>query len=211
MDGNWISALIAKTLIEQQEKSPTAGLTKSVVYNFPGSRVISNTILENGGAAIPSKMGHTFIKKEMEHYKSIFGCEHSGHFYYGIFGGFDSGVLTLAAILNILLSSGKTFSELLQPYNSLYFWSGELNYPRDPNLQITDFETKLHEAFPDAHYSELDGISLFYPDWKLNIRFSNTEPLVRISIETVGTNKIAEKQKVIQGLFNLPDIAASSH
>ena len=57
----------------------------------------------------------------------------------------------------------------------------------------------------------VDGISVFYPDWKLNIRFSNTEPLVRISIETIGTDTIAEKQKMIQNLFHLPEIAASSH
>ena len=123
VDGNWISALISKTLLNQQQKNPIPELTHSVVYNFPGSRVIPNTILENGGAAIPAKMGHTFIKKEMVRYKSVFGCEHSGHYYYGIFGGFDSGVLTLVVILNIIMNSVSTFSELLKPYNSVYFWS----------------------------------------------------------------------------------------
>jgi phosphomannomutase len=114
-------------------------------------------------------------------------------------------------MMNLMLAAEAGFSALFKPYNKLYSWSGELNYPRDASKQISDFENALYTNFPDAHYSTLDGISMFYPDWKLNIRFSNTEPLVRISIETIGENKISEKQKLIQDLFQLPEITASSH
>lgn len=86
-----------------------------------------------------------------------------------------------------------------------------MNYPRDPNMSIGSIQEVLNNTYPQASFDDLDGISMFLTDWKVNLRFSNTEPLLRMSLETIGKNTIETHKKDLQTLLQLPDIEASSH
>jgi phosphomannomutase len=109
-----------------------------------------------------------------------FGGEVSGHYYFADFYNADSGTLPALLILELLGKSGKTLAQLLEPYRSRYFISGEIN------SEVSDQQAKLDEIrarYADAQQSEVDGVSVDYPDWHFNVRPSNTEPLLRLNVE----------------------------
>jgi phosphomannomutase len=117
---------------------------------------------------------------------SLFGGEVSGHYYFRDFYCADSGTLPALLILELLSKLGRRMSELLAPYHAKYFISGEVN------SEVADPEAKMEEIaarFPDASQERLDGISIDYPDWHFNVRSSNTEPLLRLCLESLVSSE----------------------
>jgi phosphomannomutase len=123
---------------------------------------------------------------------AIFGGEVSGHYYFHDFYNADSGTIPALLVLEKLSVEGVKMSELLAPYRSRYFISGEIN------SEVADAEAKLAEIaerYGDAELSHLDGISVDYPDWHFNVRASNTEPLLRLCLESLRSEEHMEEKR----------------
>jgi phosphomannomutase len=175
VDGDFLCALLARQVLAAH---PGA----DVLYDVRASRAVPDTVAEAGGRALVNRVGHAFFKARMAAEGSAFGGEVSGHYYFADFYNADSGTLPALLVLELLGKTGRTLSELLEPYRSRYFISGEIN------SKVADAEGKLAELrarYADAAQSELDGISVDYPDWHFNVRPSNTEPLLRLCLESL--------------------------
>lgn len=154
----------------------------TIIYNLISSRSVREVIEENGGIAVRSRVGHSYIKKMMADTGAIFGGEHSGHFYFRDFWRADSGMLAALHALAALSESQGTLSQLLHSYNR-YSSSGEINsVVSDAQLVLESIES--HYAAMDGITTDhLDGLTIEGTDWWFNVRASNTEPLLRLNVE----------------------------
>jgi len=177
VDGDFLTALLARALLE---KSPTSG--EAILYDVRASRAVADTVIGAGGRPHVNRVGHAFFKTRMRAEGSLFGGEVSGHYYFRDFYCADSGTLPALLILELLSREGRRLSELLAPYRARYFISGEIN------SEVSDQRAKIEELsarYADAEQSRLDGISVDYEDWHFNVRPSNTEPLLRLCLESL--------------------------
>ncbi|HEX7300518.1 MAG TPA: phosphomannomutase/phosphoglucomutase, partial [Solirubrobacteraceae bacterium] len=138
------------------------------------------------------RVGHAFFKTRMRDEGAIFGGEVSGHYYFHDFYNADSGSIPALLVLEKLSVEGKRMSELLEPYRSTYFVSGEIN------SEVVDGEAKMAELarrYGDARISHLDGVSIDYDEWHFNVRRSNTEPLLRLCLESLVSQEDMERRR----------------
>jgi phosphomannomutase len=185
VDGDFLTALLAVSLLA---KNPGA----AILYDVRASRAVADTVEEAGGSAHMNRVGHAFFKERMREEGSLFGGEVSGHYYFRDFYCADSGTIPALLILELLSSAGKSFSSLLEPYRSRYFISGEINSEvADPQAKVE----QLSEHYADARQHRLDGISIDYDDWHFNVRPSNTEPLLRLNLESVVSKEDMEQRR----------------
>jgi len=203
LNGEYLTAIFGKFMVELAYAKPELNLNPAVVYPLTYSRVICDTVIEANGAAVVSKQGHTFIKPIMAKYNAIYGGEPSGHHYFGLFGFMDSGLMSLALFIKIITDKNVPVSRLSDPYSSVYFVSGEHNFRLPVGLNINIIKDKIKARFNDATISELDGITVYYPTWKFTIRGSNTEPLIRVNVETKLENKAMEKLDELKTLIGI--------
>lgn len=192
--GEYIVGLLGAAYLE---KSPG----EKVVHD---PRVIMNTramISEAGGEAVVSKTGHAFIKRKMRDVGAIYGGEMSAHHYFRDFYYCDSGMIPWLLMIELLSRKGKTLAELLSERMTLYPSSGETNYTiKDPDAAIARLIARYE---PEAESrDDLDGVSLNFGKWRFNLRKSNTEPVVRLNIESDGDAAlVAEKQKELAAIL----------
>jgi phosphomannomutase len=172
--GDFVTALLAESILE---KHPGA----KIIYDVRASWAVRDTIERAGGIALVNRVGHAFIKERMREEGAVFGGEVSGHYYFRDFYQADSGVIPFLLMVELLSKREKRLSELLQPYRERYFLTGELNTP------VPDVAVKLQELKErfgaEGQVSHLDGISIEADDWHMNVRPSNTEPLLRLNLE----------------------------
>ena len=172
VSGSLTTALVAKQILS---RSPG----ESVVYNVICSRTVKEVIEENGGTAVRSRVGHSFIKQLMAETGAAFGGEHSGHYYFRDNFRADSGILTALYILETMSAEGKPLSELLAPLKR-YWASGEIN------IEVADQQAvieRIAARYSGGDADRLDGLTVSYDDWWFNVRPSNTEPLLRLNVE----------------------------
>lgn len=163
-----------------------------IVYDARASHIMPDTITKCGGVAVRSKVGHSNIKALMHEYKAVLGVEQSAHYYFKDNFYADSGLIATLVALDIISKSGQKLSELVDRL-SVYANSGEVNMPL---ATFGDTEAKLRElrmAYSDGVQDELDGLTVEYPEWWFNVRPSNTEPLLRLSVESKDATLTAEK------------------
>ena len=156
------------------------------------SRAVPDTVARAGGTAYVNRVGHAFFKSRMREEGAAFGGEVSGHYYFRDFYCADSGAIPALLILELLSIQGKRMSELLAPLRERYFISGEIN------SEVADQEAKMREladAYSDGKVSWLDGVSVDYPDWHFNVRPSNTEPLLRLNLESLVSRDHMEERR----------------
>jgi len=172
--GDFATALFAEALLA---KEPGA----KIIYDVRASWAVPETIERAGGVALVNRVGHAYIKHRMRKEDAAFGGEVSGHYYFRDFSQADSGVVPFLLMLDVISRKGRKLSEILAPYRSTYFITGELNNP------VADVALKLQELKEryegEATVSHLDGISVDADDWHFNVRPSNTEPLLRLNLE----------------------------
>jgi phosphomannomutase len=155
-------------------------------------------ISENGGIALRSRVGHSYIKTLMAESGAVFGGEHSGHFYFGDFWRADSGMLAALYALAELMATPKSLSNLLQPYNR-YFSSGEINSKvKDASKSIKLVKNKYQDKY---QVDELDGLTVTAKGWWFNLRPSNTEPLLRLNVEADTQKQMAEIRDTVLNLI----------
>jgi phosphomannomutase len=172
--GDFVTALLAESILE---KHPGA----KIIYDVRASWAVPDTIERSGGIPLVNRVGHAFIKERMREEGAVFGGEVSGHYYFHDFYQADSGVIPFLLMVELLSKRQQRLSELLQPYRERYFLTGELNTP------VPDVAVKLQELKErfgsEGKVSHLDGISIEADDWHMNVRPSNTEPLLRLNLE----------------------------
>jgi phosphomannomutase len=185
VDGDFLTALLAQSLLGKQ---PGA----TILYDVRASRAVADVVHEAGGTALRNRVGHAFFKSRMRETGAVFGGEVSGHYYFREFWNADSGTVPALLILELLSVEGRTLAELLQPYRERYFISGEINSTvEDPDGKMQD----LAERYSDGEQDWLDGISVDYPDWHFNVRPSNTEPLLRLNLESLVSREDMERRR----------------
>jgi phosphomannomutase len=182
----------------------------------------ADTIKQMGGVALSSRSGHSFIKDTMRQYKGTFGGEISGHYYFSYFACCDSGIIPFLMMLNILSqhrqnSNYAKFEDLFVQDKQKYFISGEINMTvKDSNRIISELYNHYNNLSKNSrgtYYSDhIDGLRIEHEDddirWAFNARASNTEPLLRLCVESNKSNKILEsKIKEIVSLINKFDLS----
>jgi phosphomannomutase len=181
--GDIVTALVA---INTLRKVPHA----KVLYNLICSRSVPEAIEKAGGTPIRSQVGHSLIKKTMRDEDVVFGGEHSGHFYFRDNWFADSGMIALLQCLEVFSNANEPVSAVIAPIDNRVR-SGEIN------SRVDDIKGKLAELeahFSDAQIDHLDGVTIQYPDAWLNVRPSNTEPLLRLNVEG-DTQELMERRR----------------
>ncbi|MEA2136754.1 MAG: phosphomannomutase [Solirubrobacteraceae bacterium] len=190
VDGDFLTAIFAEHLLAKKPGS-------AILYDVRASRAVPDIVAAAGGTAHANRVGHAFFKTRMRDEGAIFGGEVSGHYYFHDFYNADSGTLPALLMLEKLSVEGKKLSELLAPYHDKYFISGEIN------SEVDDADARMREIeerYSDGEITHLDGISVDYDDWHFNVRASNTEPLLRLNLESlVSAEHMEEKRDEVLG------------
>jgi phosphomannomutase len=187
VDGDFMTALLAESLLRK-----ASGGGEAILYDVRASRAVPDTVTRAGGVAYVNRVGHAFFKTRMRAEGSLFGGEVSGHYYFRDFYCADSGTIPALLVLEMLSVQDRSMSELLRPYRERYFISGEIN------SEVSDAAAKMEEIahrYADARQSRLDGISIDYDDWHFNVRPSNTEPLLRLCLESLRSREDMERRR----------------
>jgi phosphomannomutase len=191
-DGDFVCALLARAALA---KNPGA----TILYDPRSSRAVPDLVATEGGRSDLSRVGHAFFKIRMREEDAVFGGEVSGHYYFRDFWGVDSGTIPALLILELLSVGGRSLADLMAEFRSRYFISGEIN------SEVDDQEAKMGEIaarYSDGELTRLDGISIDYPDWHFNVRPSNTEPLLRLNLESLVSREDMEaKRDEVLGLI----------
>jgi phosphomannomutase len=185
-DGDFICALLARSVLA---KNPGA----TILYDPRSSRAVPDLVAAEGGHSDLSRVGHAFFKARMREEGAAFGGEVSGHYYFRDFWNADSGTIPALLMLELISKEGRTIGELMTEFRERYFISGEIN------SEVADQAAKLQEIrarYGDgAKIAELDGVSVDYPDWHFNVRPSNTEPLLRLNLESLISRGDMERRR----------------
>jgi phosphomannomutase len=183
--GDFVTTLLAESVLEKEPGG-------KVIYDLRASWAVPETVERAGGVPLINRVGHAFIKHRMREEGAVFGGEVSGHYYFREFSQADSGVVPFLLMLELVSKSGRKLSELLQPLRERYFITGELNTP------VPDVAVKLQELKErfgsEGTVSHLDGISVDAGDWHMNVRPSNTEPLLRLNLEARSEELMERKR-----------------
>ena len=177
--GDFLTALLAASLLR-------AHAGEAILYDVRASWAVPDTVRAAGGEPYVNRVGHAFFKSRMRREGSLFGGEVSGHYYFRDFYCADSGTIPALLMLELLARERRPLSELLEPFRSRYFISGEIN------SEVADGAAKIEEIaarYGDARQERLDGISIEYEDWHFNVRASNTEPLLRLCLESLVSHE----------------------
>jgi phosphomannomutase len=186
VDGDFLTALLSDSILRKKEEG-----TK-ILYDVRASWAVPDTVKAAGGLPLVNRVGHAFFKTRMREEGAAFGGEVSGHYYFHDFYNADSGTIPALLILELLCTQGRKMSELLEPYRSKYFISGEIN------SEVADQDAKMDEIeakYADGRISHLDGVSVDYDDWHFNVRPSNTEPLLRLNLESLVSREDMERRR----------------
>ena len=195
-NGDLVNPSALTGLIAVRELKANPGAT--IIYNLISSKAVAEVISENGGIALRSRVGHSYIKTLMAESGAVFGGEHSGHFYFGDFWRADSGMLAALYALAELMATSKSLSNLLEPYNR-YFSSGEINSKvKDASKSIKLVKDKYQDKY---EVDELDGLTVTAENWWFNLRPSNTEPLLRLNVEADTQKQMAEIRDTVLNLI----------
>jgi phosphomannomutase len=191
--GDFVTALLAESILERE---PGA----KIIYDVRASWAVRDTIERAGGIPLMNRVGHAFIKLRMREEGAVFAGEVSGHYYFRDFNQADSGTIPALLMLELVSKRGKRLSELLRPYRERYFLTGELNMPVE-DIALKLQELKEHFA-GQGEISHLDGISVTADDWHMNVRPSNTEPLLRLNLEALDPDLMKQKRDEVLAVIN---------
>ncbi len=173
---------------------------KAVVYDLRSSRAVAEYLKEKGGVPVRERVGHSFIKATMRKREAIFGGELAGHYYFRDHSYADCPLMSVVEVLNLLRQTGKPLSELIKPLQR-YSKSPEINF------EVADKQGKMDELakrYSDAEIDYLDGITISYPDWWANVRPSNTEPFLRLVLETRTPEELERRKAELFEILGHP-------
>ncbi len=184
---SFITALVARELLKKH-KGET--ILAEIRYILTPKRIVE----ELGGTFVITKVGHAFITEQLHKTKGIFAGESSGHYFFRETGNAESQLPVILTVLKVMTEEGKKLSEIVEDLRRSHE-SGEFNFRVKNTPEVL---AAIKKEFSDGQIDELDGVAISYTDWRLSLRSSNTEPLLRLNVEAdVGTSLEDKKQKVI--------------
>ncbi|MBI5044341.1 MAG: phosphomannomutase/phosphoglucomutase [Candidatus Levybacteria bacterium] len=198
-----ITSMIAKELFKEFPKS-------KVVVDAKYSLTVKKNVEAWGGEVLISKTGHAFITELMTNSGALMAGEASAHYYYNATGNAESQVITIIAVMKILTEENKPLSEVAKEYQSA-FESGEINFAVTNAQEIMDH---IKSTYHDGEFSDLDGVIISYPDWRMSLRTSNTEPLLRFNLEALTRDTMEQKRDEVISLIKSvakEDVSHASH
>jgi len=194
IDGEYVVGLLAEAFLARE---PGA----TIIHD---PRIIWNTqdiVARAGGKAVQSRTGHAFVKQAMRDHGAVYGGEMSAHHYFRDFVSCDSGMIPWLLVLDLISRTGKPLADLVAARQAAFPSSGEINFHLpDPAAAIARVRADLH---PEAlAIDEMDGLGLSFADWRFSLRSSNTEPVVRLNVESRGRDVaplVARIKALLQG------------
>lgn len=187
-----VTALIAARLLAAHPGG-------TVLHNLITSRAVPEVIREHGGVPVRTRVGHSFIKAEMNRTGAIFGGEHSAHYYFRDFWNADTGMLAALHVIAELGSQPEPLSQLVHRYQR-YAASGEINSTVHDQSSTLAAVRDLFTARPGVSTDDMDGLTVSAADWWFNLRPSNTEPLLRLNVEATDTDTLAQVRDEVLAL-----------
>jgi len=185
IEGYYIVGLLAEAFLS---KNPGAKIVHDPRLTWNTIEVVENS----GGQAIQSKTGHAFIKERMRSEDAVYGGEMSAHHYFRDFFYCDSGMIPWLLVMELISTTGKPLSELVNDMVVAYPSPGEINRKiDDPQAAIQRVRDRFEASA--SVIDETDGVSMEFPEWRFNLRMSNTEPYVRLNLETRGDRELLTK------------------
>ena len=196
VEGYYLVGLLAENFLHKYPRC-------KIMYD---PRLVWNTeaiVRNHGGIPVRCKSGHAFMKQCMRENDVIYGGEMSSHHYFRDFTFCDSGMITALIVCEMLCSCGKKLSELIGSMEDAFPCSGEINRKVADSKAVL---AKLEKKYKEGKADRLDGLSMEFPNWRFNLRASNTEPVIRLNVETRGDRKLlAEKtQELLQEIGGEP-------
>ncbi|MEO0479726.1 MAG: phosphomannomutase/phosphoglucomutase [Planctomycetota bacterium] len=188
-----ITVLIARGMLERHPG-------KGIIYDLRSSKVLAEEVEKLGGRPVRERVGHSFMKETMRETDCIGGGELSGHFYFAENHFTDCGILAAIATLNQLSKEGRSLKTAADELRK-YYGTGEVNF------RVEDKDAKMEEvvaAFPGAEVDRLDGVTIVFSDWWVNVRPSNTEPYLRMCLEADTEQKRDEMQQKLVAMLGEP-------
>src|SRR5262245_23646164 len=185
--GDFGTALLAEAFLL---KHPGA----KIVYDVRASYAVKDTAARYGGTALMNRVGHAFFKRRMREEGAIFGGEVTGHYYFRDNFYADNGFIPALLILELMSRKGQTLHELLAPLREKYFISGEINTRVSDMRKAQEKIDGLSAKYQAGRVYSMDGVSVEFPDWHFNVRGSNTEPMLRLNLEAMTPQLMAQKR-----------------
>lgn len=185
-----ITAIVAREMLKEK---PGATILVDIRYILATKKIVE----EFGGKSAVTKVGHAFITEELGKLGGVFAGESSGHFYYQANGNAESQLNTMLCVMKVLTEENKTLSQLAEEVKRSYE-SGEFNFRVTNAPEILD---ALKEKYKDGELVTLDGVSVNYPTWRFNVRTSNTEPLLRLNIESFDQKEMETKRDELKSFI----------
>lgn len=167
-----ITSIVTSELLKD---SPGETVCVDIRYLFTPKKIIE----EKGGKMLVTKVGHAFITEALNESGGIFAGESSAHYFFRATGNAESQMPVILMVMKVLTREGKSFSEVVEEYRRSYE-SGEFNFEVTNSPEILD---AIKEKYKDGELEDMDGVAISYPDWRLSVRTSNTEPLLRLNVE----------------------------
>jgi phosphomannomutase len=177
ISGDFLTAMMGQYMLE---KYPGA----KILYDVRASWAVPDLITAKGGAPLMERVGHAFIKQRMAREDAVYAGEVTGHYYFKDFFYADSGIIPALLLMEMLAKRNAKMSDLLKELEAKYFISGEIN------SKVSDVKAKLAELaerYGDGTIERMDGVSVSYDSWHFNVRGSNTEPLIRLNLESIAS------------------------
>jgi phosphomannomutase len=185
-----ITSIISKDLLRD---NPGETILVDIRYLLTPKKILE----ELGGKMHVVKVGHAFITEAMHETGGIFAGESSAHYFYRDTGNAESQMATIIAVLKALTETGKTMSQLVEEFRRSYE-SGEINFKTENVAKILE---ELKAKYADGVLDPLDGIAINYPTWRFSVRTSNTEPLLRLNVESLKKEEMVQRKDELVGLI----------
>jgi phosphomannomutase len=183
--GDFLTALLARHILARTGPEP-------VIYDLRASWAVRDTILEAGGTPDMYRVGHAFIKRRMREIDAVFAGEVSGHYYFRDFSYSDTGLIPALLMLEMIATGDTTLSRRVAAFRERYHISGEINSTVEDAPGAIQ---RIRERYADGRQAEIDGLSVDYDDWHFNVRSSNTEPLLRLNLESLVSEADMERRR----------------
>jgi len=187
----YLNTVLIKQMLKKYPK-------EKIIYDPRYTWALIDAIKENGGEPVISKVGHSYIKEKMREVNALYATESSGHTYFRDFWYADNGMIPVMQILEFLTENDVKLSEVIQPVINKYFISGEIN------TEVTDKEGKMEEIaekYADGNVSRLDGVAVEYSDFRFVVRPSNTESLLRLTLEAKSKDLMEVKRDEVLAII----------
>jgi phosphomannomutase len=183
--GDFLTALLARHLLARTGPA-------TVVYDLRASWAVRDTVEAAGGVADMHRVGHAFIKRRMREVDAVFAGEVSGHYYFKDFSFADTGLIPALLVMEMIATTGRPLSEMIAEFRERYHISGEINSTVADSAAAIE---RIRVRYADGRQSEIDGLSVEYDDWHFNVRSSNTEPLLRLNLESLVSEADMERRR----------------